>query len=1092
MRDIVTLALDSGNRKVAYHESFHRLQNLFLTEKEHKVLKSEEPRLRKMIADNITYGPDVAAKMSRKEVEAEAFGMWADAKDRGTEGKLGLHIALRKVWNKIADMARRVRNYLNGRGFQTSEDVFGKARTGEIAKRPKRESKTAETQYAITDERGPVAEPDAGTGTVTPGAAIGTRINDYLNSASKALASKIKSKGSRFDRNTAEDGETTAQLAHRKIVDYLSPVKQMQEKVGGNLNDLANAYQTARLAEGTIRHEIHQIDDKYVTPAVDALAAVGASLEDLHRYMYAMHVPERNRVVGLRNEEGSQLYKAATDPSIVGASGMSVNQAHEIIRELQADREKFMGIRRAASHIRAMLDNSLGTQLKNGLINKETYDRLTSQWQNYVPLRAESDEDGVGGSFPSKSRGFDVRGDEFKGATGRFTPADNVVVYSINNAEQSVIRGEKNKAATAALRFINQFDPKGENIAQVYWSDQPEQLGDITKAPAVYKRVIGSDGKVTQRKVNDFQMRDDVLAAKVGGKVYFMRFADPKVGLALKKMTSTEIKGFMVLLKKLANLFSLVNTRANPAFILRNLARDVQTAGALALGNDFSVAESAKIMAHVPQAWGALWRRSRGKPGNGEWDQTVEGFLKSGGKIDFNQYNSIEDTAKKVQKDLARATSGPSVMKAMRGFAQFVGDLNEMIENGTRVSIFKASIDKGMTPSQSAFMARDLTVDFQKHGEFSPTANALFPFFNASVQGSFNLGKALKNSRKVKIALTAMMLGGFAQHIINMMFAGNDDDGENAYLKMLRDHPYDLERNAVFFVPGTTKFIKIPLAYGLNAFWHLGVQGAAVTHGDMPLLPAVLDSTRVAFDSFNPLGSGDLWEMLTPLPLKPVYELESNTNFMGGPIYPSTSPFDKSPPPDSQQSFKTTSRIAKRMAEGLNTATGGNTIEPGAIDIHPDTIEHLWGWFTGGLGRFASQTADTAVRASNREFEPAKTPFLRDFFGQIGEDAHRSEYYRERGLVQESAGRLKDYQDAGNEKDVKDFVARNKQNLDAARAFEIAEGQRKKINAERRGLEKSKRPQAEIDNELDRLNDLELEIMSDARREYYKARQKTK
>jgi hypothetical protein len=1090
MRDIVTLALDSGNRKVAYHESFHRLQNLFLTEKEHKVLKAEEPRLRKMIADNITYGPDVAAKMSRKEVEAEAFGMWADAKDRGTEGKLGLHIALRKVWNKIADMARRVRNYLNGRGFQTSEDVFSKARTGEIIKRAKRESKAAETQYAITDERGPVADPDAGAGTVTPGAAIGTRINDYLNSASKALASKIKSKGSRFDRSTAEDGETAAQLAHRKIVDYLSPVKQMQEKVGGNLNDLANAYQTARLAEGTIRHEIHQIDDKYITPAVDALAAVGASLEDLHKYMYAMHVPERNRVVGLRNEEGSQLYRAATDPSIVGASGMSVNQARDIIRDLQTDREKFMGIRRAASHIRAMLDNSLETQLRNGLINRETYDRLTSQWQNYVPLRAESDEDGVGGSFPSKSRGFDVRGDEFKGATGRFTPADNVVVYAINNAEQSVIRGEKNKAATAALRFINQFDPKGENIAQVYWSDQPEQLGDITKAPAVYRRVIGSDGKVTQRKVNDFQMRDDVLAAKVGGKTYYMKFADPKVGLALKKMTFSELGVALKLVKTVSNWQSLINTRANPAFIPLNLIRDVQTGATLALSKGFSTGEIAKTVGNIPNAWGALWRHARGKEGNGVWDTRLQDFMSAGGKISFDQYNSIEDTLKKLQKDVARRSSGSKPKEAWNAVVKLVTDLNDTIENGMRLAVFSASRARGDTSKQAAFLARDLTVDFQKKGEIAPSMNALYTFFNASVQGNYNFAKGLVRSRKVRAAMMGLIVAGYAQHLWNLAMAGNDDDGENAYKKMLRNEPWKFERQMVFFLPGRKDYITIPLGFGLNAFWHLGVQGGAVTSGVKGFLPAALDSTRVAFDAFNPLGSGGWVSMVLPSIIDPIWELGTNQDFTGRPIYPSENQFDPAPPPKSEQAFKSTAPAFKTTAKTLNSLTGGNDKEPGAVDVYPDSLEYLWGWFSGGLGRFVSQSGETAQRAVNLEFEPKKTPFIRSFYGETDDQTHRTEYYNEREKVQYAAGKMKEYEDAGDKKDTANFLASHKQDLDAAYAFEQAEKQRKKINKERRQLEKSKMPQDKIDNELDRLNDLELEIMDDARKEYFKAQQK--
>lgn len=1084
-RDVVTLALDSGSEKAAQHESFHRLQNLFLTDKEHKVLKADEPRLRQMIADNGTYSADTAAKMSRKEVEAEAFGIWATEKKNG-ESTPKLHIALRKVWNNIAKMLERVRNYLNGRGFQTLEDVFGKAKLGEIAKRPKREAKSAETQYAIIDERGPVAEPE--TEAATPEAAIGTRINDYLKGASKALASKIKSKGSRFDRSTADDTETLAELAHRKIVDYLSPVKRMQEKAGAeNLNDLADAYLTARLAEGTIRHEIHQIDEKYVTPAVDELARVGASLEDLHKFMYAMHAPERNRVVGLRNEEGSDLYKAATDPTIRGASGMSTNEARDTIREMQADREKFMGIRRAASHIRAMLDNGLETQLRNGLINKETYERLTGQWQNYVPLHAESDTDGVGGSFPSKSRGFDVRGDEFKGATGRFTPADNVVVYAINNAEQSVIRGEKNKAATAALRFINQYDPKGENIAQVYWTDQPEQLGDITKAPDVYKRVIGSDGKVTQRKANNFQMQDDVLAAKVGGKTYYMKFADPKVGLALKKMTFSELGVALKMVKTISNWQSIINTRANPAFIPLNLMRDVQTGATLALSKGFNTPEIAKMVGNIPSAWGALWRHARGKEGDGIWDTRLRDFMSAGGKISFDQYNSIEDTLKKLQSDMKARTSGNKAVGAWRSFIKLVTDLNDTIENGMRLAVFNAARQRGDTSKRAAFLARDLTVDFQKKGEITPSMNALYTFFNASVQGNYNFAKGLAKSRKVQSAMMGLMAAGFAQHLWNLAMAGNDDDGENAYLKMLKNEPWKLERNMVFFLPGRKDYVMMPLGFGLNAFWHLGVQGGAVTSGAKGVLPAVLDSTRVGFDAFNPLGSGGWVSMALPSIIDPIWELGTNQNFAGNPIYPSENQLDPAPPPKSEQAFKSTNPHFKDIAETLNRFSGGNKIEPGAADVYPDSLEYLWGWFTGGVGRFISQTGETAVRATDLEFEPKKTPFIRSFYGAADDQAKRSEYFNEREKVQYAKGKLKEYEDAGDEEDIKDFLARNKQDLNAAQAFEIAEKQRRKINKERRSLEKSKRPQSEVDNELDRLNDLELEIMNEARKQYFKA-----
>jgi len=1263
VRDVIVLALDTPSvraDKTAYHEAFHRIQNLFVDSRERKVLAAEEPRLRAIVAERGDHSAATVRAMSRREVEAESFGIWAQAMDKGET--LKVHIGVRKVWAKIRDVLRRVRNYLLGRGYQSAEDVFAKAKSGEMKERAPRKREQAAPQFSlapavdseafkkwfgdskVVDDKGkPLVvyhgSPDArflkgedaqfkgraerfgmapreddgafwfassratalsyaderrafdyqnaeggvaafyvslqnpliidgggkewreaqargktsdvidqareeghdgviirnvrdnynndaktkptdtfvafkptqiksinNRGTFdpndpridfsiverapnepirTPEKARGIRLHDAIAAASKALTSKAKSKGSRFDRSNADDGESFGEYTTRKIVDYLDPVLQMQNKVGVKLNDLADAYLTARLAEGTIRHEIHQIDEKYVTPAIEELAKVGATEKDLHEFMYAMHAPERNRVVGLRNDEDSDLYKAATDPSIRGASGMSTNEAKEIIRELAKDREKFMGIRRASAHIRAMLDDGLKRQLKAGLINKATYERLTTQWQYYVPLRAESDLDGTGGSFPSKSRGFDVRGDEFKGATGRYTKADNVVVYAINNAEQSIIRVEKNKAATAALRFINEFDPQGESIAKVYWSDEPDQLGDITKAPPVYRRKLGKDGKVTNSKVNAFQMKDDVLAAKVGGKTYYMEFADPKVGLALKKMTFPELGVALKIVRKVSNWQSMVNTRMNPAFVPINFLRDVQTGATLALSKDFSTGEIAKMVTNIPKAWKALWNDARGKPGTGKWDNTLKAFKAAGGKITFDQYDTIEGTAKRLQKDMARITSQGVVGKTWKGFISLIEDLNDTIENGMRLAVFDASRARGETDSRAAFLARDLTVDFQKKGEMTPAMNSLYTFFNASVQGNLNFAKGVYRSRKIKVAMAGIMGAGLAQHFWNLAMAGDDDDGENAYLKMLRNEPWKFERSMVFFLPGSKEYVMIPLGFGMNAFWHLGMQGGAVTSGGKDFLPAMLDSTRVAFEAFNPLGSGGWVSMALPSVIDPVWELGTNENFAGNPIYPQENQYDPAPPPKSEQAFKSTSPVFRWGAETLNKISGGNEVLPGAIDVYPDSLEHLWGWFTGGVGRFVSQSVETANRAAALEFEPKKTPFIRSFYGEVDDHGKRSEYYAQREKVQYVKGKMKEFSESGDSEGLKEFVKDNQQEADAQKAFDLAEKQRRAINKKRRQIEKSEPDNAKA--LLKMLDEQELEIMNQARKQYFEA-----
>jgi hypothetical protein len=1078
LRDIVGIALDSGTVRTAYHESFHRLQNLFLNTREKALLHFNEPLLRQMIAQDGKFPESQVEGMSIKEVEAEAFSIWATSPDRAR-----VHVGIRRVWDKIKQIADRVRNYLNGRGYQTLDDVFGKAASGEVAKR-----ETASNDH-VTDDAQFALNPQTVARAPNHPQSIGVRIKNSLSAPKQSLASRYKDKlGNKYDRHTADDNESANALFHRKFIDYLDPVKRgLIDRVGGNVNDMLDPFLTARLSEGTTRYEIQQIDDKYVTPAVNELKGTGVNETDLSNFMYAMHAPERNRVVGLRNEPGSQLHNAATDPAVVGASGMSTNEARRIIRDAQQDPDKYRALQRATAHIRAMIDESLRRQLRAGLISQPSYDELTTQWKNYVPLRAEADSDIDGStSMPSKSRGFDVRGDEFKAATGRLTKADNVVVYAINQSEQSIIREEKNKVGQAALRFVNQYDPKGTNeIAEVYWSDDPQNIMSIDKAAPVYKRELDKDGKVVSKKVNGFHMRDDVIATKIGGKTYYVQFKDPKVGLALRKMTFMELDAISKMVKRVSNWQSLINTRANPVFVARNLFRDVQTAGVLALSRDFNAKQAASIVGNVPRAWGALWRQARGKPGAGAWDQTVKEFMKSGGKISFDQYNDIEGTMKKLQKDFTRTAGGRPGIKAWRNLVKFIEDANDMIENGTRVAVFNAARKRGDTPARAAFLARDLTVDFQKKGEYSPTLNSWYTFFNAAVQGNYNFAKAMKDSRSVKVVLGGMMLGGFVQHLFNLM-AGDDDDGENAYLKMLRNKPWELERNVVFFIPGTNEYIKFPLGFGMNAFWHLGVQGGAVTTGDKGFLASTLDSSRVALDAFNPLGSGGWLEMLSPSITDPALELIKNENFGGNPIYPQESAFDPAPPPKSHQAYGSTSPVFKWMAETMNAATGGNKIEPGAIDVYPDAIEHMWGWFTGGIGRFASQTIETGQRGIDAEFEPTKTPFVRDFYGQIDASAHKAEYYDQREKVQYVKGKLKEYQDAGTDEDINRFMENHDDDVRAIPIFDVSEKQRRKLNKSRRRIEAAPMDEARRNELLKQISEQEETIMHQARQQYFK------
>ena len=308
--------------------------------------------------------------------------------------------------------------------------------------------------------------------------------------------------------------------------------------------------------------------------------------------------------------------------------------------------------------MRAMLDVELENQRRTGLISEETYDLLTNQWHNYVPLKGQDGQDEQGNWRPGKS-GFDVRGSEFKTALGRFSEAENIVAHAIVQSEHSILRQHKNAVGKALLRFINQFDPEGESIAQVFWAGE-DGFGDIQKADQVYKRVIGKDGQVEMRRVrNPFSIRDDVLATKVGGKTYYIRFADPKVGFAVRKIGSSVDLGILTqVVRRVTVLQSIVNTRMNPAFVPVNFLRDVGAGSVHLLDEGFSKRQVAGVVKDIPKAWGALLRHSRSKGGASQWDQAVRDYMAAGGKITFKDYKSVEDQLKALEGQVNEAVEG--------------------------------------------------------------------------------------------------------------------------------------------------------------------------------------------------------------------------------------------------------------------------------------------------------------------------------------------------------------------------------------------------------------------------------------------------
>ena len=129
-QDLITLSRTHADLGTAYHEAFHRLQDLLLDQQEKGVLNKSRARMEQLVAEK--HPVERISKMSDREVQAEAFSEWM--RKGATEPPPS---GLERLWNGLKSMMQRVGNLINGFGFQNADDIFKKAAAGDIAKRAK-------------------------------------------------------------------------------------------------------------------------------------------------------------------------------------------------------------------------------------------------------------------------------------------------------------------------------------------------------------------------------------------------------------------------------------------------------------------------------------------------------------------------------------------------------------------------------------------------------------------------------------------------------------------------------------------------------------------------------------------------------------------------------------------------------------------------------------------------------------------------------------------------------------------------------------------------------------------------------------------
>jgi len=751
-------------------------------------------------------------------------------------------------------------------------------------------------------------------------------------------------------------------------------------------------------------------------------------------YLYALHAKERNaRIAALSKGE------------IQNGSGMSNAEADSIISFVNAlPPAKRATLRNIENQVQGMIKQTNEVYIDGGLIPDYMFDQdiddgLKVQFErytNYIPLRGfadpETDIDISEQSFSPAGQKFGSIGKPNRAALGRSSYAGDILANVAVQHHQAIDKAERNKVGQALLKLLESKDIDTSEFGVV-----------LDQHPMKRAMVNGAIRYVPDRNFNSYEQQKDVegaiengpiLAVRRGGKEYLLAL-DDKIAKAMKgSMSPKQMKAPINFLHNITRFYANLLTSYNPAFLLSNWPRDIETA--IFNSQQYEMKGASKdIIKNVPKAANAIFKIARDKEGGSPyWRKRYQEFYENGGQNVLNQMsdqiNASQDIAKTIN-NIVDADSRGLTQQVKKGFVGkgqsilgYIEALNTAVENSTRLAFFdrmaselKAqNVPEKEALKRAAFAARNLTTNFTKGGEMKNGLNTAYLFFNASMQGSMAIFNSLANSRKARQLAGSVVVLGFLMDQLNAAMSEEDEEtGIKDY-----DSIGEYTRGHNFILPdlnGDGNYIKIPMAYGLNTLFNLGRITSNLIRGGMgdvgTYTPEKAGKELVGYvtEMINPFGGNDALSAVMPTAVDLPVELLRNKDFRDAPIYKELSPYQ----PYLSRSglhWSTTSPSAIWISKFINdTLGGGDDYIPGEIlgmrvDIQPDVIEHIYNFMTGGVGRLIGQSVDTATsnapNAVMGQWESdmiRTTPFLNKFVTTVTDKDRSSDYYDKRDDV---------------------------------------------------------------------------------------------
>ncbi|MCL2282059.1 MAG: hypothetical protein FWC26_01935, partial [Fibromonadales bacterium] len=754
------------------------------------------------------------------------------------------------------------------------------------------------------------------------------------------------------------------------------------------------------VAPGRIKHGISNLKKNFLDPILEIIKNHEFDYEIVDNYLYALQAKDRNKYIRDKSER-----------KVDDGSGHTDKWADDILAEFdKLPASKKDGLKAIAGKNIELNNLKMRLLVESGLMSQETANNLKKIYPNYVPLRGlpKDINDMMNNSSFGVAKGL-LAAQDNKRAYGRKSAAEDVLMQNIALAQNAIINAERNMA----IREI--WDGATKNPNKKYWEQNPE-INDTRFGEKHYDANAST--------------QENVMKVYIDGKANYLKFyTEDGMRIAnhikgLDKSIAGDIIGW---LGKMNRFISKVVTSYSPKFVAKNAIRDYQTASTQAYiryGGDVA----AKMLKDIPIN---LIKLSANKAVPNEMGKWADRFSAAGGEISLVETLSFNDKVTELLKtveDMQRSKANP--IKIIHKVIAGIEGVNSVIENNTRITLFKILVEKGMSDRKAAVAAKHISTNFNQAGSKGREFNKIFMFYNAAVQGIYGslIGHAGINPadrrfdpaiRKRQLQADAVWIMAFGAGLYGIDYALSDD-GENKRNGQLNVPDHVRKSNFVSPVKNGN-YITIPMSREFAFFANLGARTARkMLHEDFTAMMFAGATIADFLDNYNPFGSDidvanpdkSFTRNVNPAFFKPIMDIYVNEDFAGRQIHPEDSNPDSNTPDSHLVYNKRVTPWVRKMAQGLNRLTGGDEHIKGSIDFNPHNFEHLIRSYAGGMGTLILQ--GTAQMSDERKtLDWNQKPFADIFLKSINPAANRVEVNR---TIKETSGYYKrwDIRDNGD------------------------------------------------------------------------------